>query len=125
MITAYNDKILTKRIGSNLFLTTTARDDQKNTIVEITANHWRVSNLSNVSWDHNYTKDSLEVMDGRGRVVLQVRIFPDRVQLQEEWQWNSGTPNGGIFQNGKYSEKNGIKPMFKYPSKQYWGEFEP
>jgi hypothetical protein len=65
--------------------------------------------ISNAScWDKNYTDDSLEVKDGHGRVVLQVKLLPNIVQIQEEWQWNPGTPSGGLFLQGKYDDKTGI-----------------
>jgi hypothetical protein len=56
---------------------------------------------------------------------LQVKLMPNIVQVQEEWQWDPGTPSGGLFLQGKYDEKTGIKPIFKYPSEIYWGQLEP
>jgi len=122
MIQAYYDKILIKRVNGKLELTTTVRDDNKNVIVDVDRNHWTVSPEKSVSWDHNYTKDSLEVMDGKKRIVFQVKVLPDRIQLQQEWQWNKGAPSGGISQEGKYTEKEGIKPIFKYPSEEFWSQ---
>jgi hypothetical protein len=122
MIKAYYDSILIKRIDGVLKLTTTVRDDNKNIIVDVDRNVWTINPDKSVSWDHNYTKDSLEVLDGKKRVVFQVKILPNRVQLQQEWQWDKGTPSGGIFEDGKYSEKEGIKPAFLYPSREFWGQ---
>jgi hypothetical protein len=122
MISAYYDKIQMKMVKGKVYLSTTVHDDAKNLIVEIVDNHWIVSSATASCWDHNYTSNSLEVRDGHGRVVLQVKIMPNVVQLQEEWQWNPGTPNGGIIQSGWYDDKNGIKRIFKYPSELYWGQ---
>lgn len=122
--TAPYDKIDIKMVEGRLHLSTTVRDQNKNLIVEISDNHWIVSSSTAVSWDKNYTDDSLEVKDGHGRVVLQVKLLPSVVQLQTEWDWDLGTKSGGIFEDGKYDAKNGIKPMFKYPSELHWGELD-
>jgi hypothetical protein len=121
-ISAYYDKIQMKMVKGRVFLSTTVHDDAKNLIVEITDNHWIVSSSTASCWDKNYTDDSLEVRDGHGRVVLQVKLMPNIVQLQEEWQWNPGTKNGSISETGWYDEKEGIKHLFRYPSELYWGQ---
>jgi hypothetical protein len=122
MLALYYDKIKLRMMNGRVLLSTTVRDDNKNLIAEIIDNHWIVSSSTASCWDKNYTDDSLEVKDGHGRVVLQVRVLPNIVQLQEEWQWNPGTKSGGIYVRGHYSEKDGITPLFKYPSELYWGE---
>jgi hypothetical protein len=114
------DKIHLQMVKGRIYLSTTIRDENQNLIAEIIDNHWIVSSSTASCWDKNYTKDSLEVKDGRGRVVLQVRVLPNIVQFQAEWL----ASHGGILQTGKY-DKNGIKPMFKYPSELYWGERDP
>lgn len=125
VIAAPYDKIQLKMVKGRVYLTTTVRDDNKNLIVEIIDNHWIVSSATANCWDKNYTQDSLEVKDGHGRVVFQVRIFPNIAQMQVEWASNMGTPfPGGISQAGKYDQKTGIKPMFRYPSELYWGQLE-
>jgi len=121
-VTAYYDKIKMRMVNGRVLLSTTVRDDAKNLIVEIIDNHWIVSSSTASCWDKNYSGDSLEVRDGHGRVVLQVKITPNVVQLQEEWQWNPGTKSGGIVETGWYDEKEGIKRIFKYPSELYWGQ---
>jgi hypothetical protein len=80
-----------------------------------------IESLGHPPWDKNYTDDSLEVKDGRGRVVLQVRMLPDRVEFQAEY------PDGdtGLLEDGFYSKEDGITPMFKYPSSDYWRDFDP
>ncbi len=124
MMSLYYDKIDLRMVKGRVHLSTTVHDDNKNLIAQISDNHWIVSSSTAVCWDKNYTDDSLEVKDGHGRVVLQVKLMPNIVQIQEEWQWNPGTKSGGIFIQGKYDEKNGIKPIFKYPSELHWGELE-
>jgi len=124
IVTPY-DNIDLKMVNGRVQLSTTVRDDNQNLIVEIKNNHWTISSSTAVCWDKNYTDDSLEVKDGHGRVVLQVKLLPTIVQLQEEWQWGPGTKPTAFFEEGKYDQKNGIKPMFKYPSELYWGELEP
>jgi hypothetical protein len=107
-------------VGNEIKFSTTVRDSRQNLIVEITDNRWRVSPEKANCWDKNYTKDSLEVKDGRGRVVLQVRLFPDRVQFQVEWP----QVGGGVVWDNKSSKETGIVPRFKYPSEDYWGELD-
>jgi hypothetical protein len=125
MIGAYYDKINLKMVKGRVYLSTTVRDQNKNLIVEIIDNHWIVSSSTAVCWDKNYSRDSLEVKDGHGRVVLQVKVMPNTVALQTEWEWDLGTKSGGIFEHGKYDEKTDIKPMFKYSSELHWGELVP
>lgn len=125
LVEAYYDKIDLKMVNGRVRLSTTVHDDNKNLIAEVINNHWIVSSSTAVCWDKNYTEDSLEVKDGHGRVVLQVKLFPSVVQLQEEWQWNPGTKSGGIIQADKYDEKAGIKRLFKYPSELFWSQLEP
>jgi hypothetical protein len=115
------DKIKVVRDGNDLKLSTTVRDSAGNLIVEIVNNDWRVSKSETNCWDKNYTDDSLEVKDGRGRVVLQVRLLPDRVELQAEY------PDGdsGLLEVGFYNKEDGITPVFKYPSNEHWQEIDP
>jgi hypothetical protein len=109
-----------KRVNDKLLLSTTVRDRAGNLVVEIVDNRWTVSPSKTNCWDKNYTDDSLEVKDGRGRVVLQVRLLPDRVQLQGEWPNETG--KNLITEQGQYDERTGIAPRFKYPSEDYWGQ---
>lgn len=62
--------------------------------------------------------------------MLQVRLLPDVVQIQEEWGGRAlagplgvTIPAEGLFEEGKRTEKEGILPLFKYPSDLYWGEY--
>ena len=120
--------------GQMLF-STTIRDRTGNTIVEIDKNVWRVSKQENESWDKNYSKNRLEVLDGRGLVVLQVKLFSNGVQLQGVWHQDNG--DGFVFVQlkpgevgsmwGLFSAANpqmfpDIYKAFKYPSAEHWGE---
>jgi hypothetical protein len=118
-------------VDGEIQITTEARDRLGHMVVEIKNNDWRVSGDTSVSWDKNYIDDTLEVKDGHGRVILQVEIFPDHAQLQGEWhdEYNHGMrfiegPNGSsIF--GPFTGDLGqqIKPIMKYPSSKYQGQF--
>ncbi len=108
-------------------------------IAQIIQNEWMVSRPN--SFDRNYNDDSLEVKDSRGKIVLQVRVLSDRMQIQGEW-WDdhsfgirivkSDDPvrKGALFiplgpnGNNKYSNVE-IKPMFRYPSDLHLGELAP
>ncbi len=112
------DQISVKRVNGELVLTTTVRDKDGNLIVEVIDNHWTVSPLKASCWDKNYTADTLEVKDGRGRVVLQVRVLPDRIQIQGEW----ANTHNVVADDGQYNARDGLNPIFRYPSEKYWGE---
>jgi hypothetical protein len=121
------DKIKIVRVGNEIKLSVTVRDRFDNLIVEIVDNVWRVSKSETDCWDKNYTDDSLEVKDGRGRVVLQVRLLPDRVQMQVEWPTQGGRYMDNVIHQGKpfYTPEEGIRPRFQYPSSEHWGELDP
>jgi hypothetical protein len=118
---ANGDKIRLRRVGNKLLFSTTIKDLHDNLIVEIKDNHWHVSPEKSSCWDKNYTDDSLEVKDGRGRVVLQVRVLPNKIKLQAEWP----LMDSSLVQQHKYTKEDGIIPRFKYPSDDYWGELDP
>ncbi len=116
----------------NVIISTVVRDRNGNLIAEIIENKWRVSNQSNLSWDKNYKKDMLEVLDGRGRVVLQVKLFTNGIQLQGEWYREDGrrvrfqafSDQGGVTILGPFGRDDPpIQNRFKYPSSEHWGEF--
>ena len=99
--------------------------------------------VSNVAWEKNYTRDSLEVKDGDGRIVFQLRIFSERVEFQAEW-WdrdgngirlvqvkdNPGMPESDktgfiifIMKPTDHPDDPAIQPIFRYPSKKHFGQF--
>ena len=114
-------------------VSTTVRDSKGHIIATINKNHWRV--YPPYCQEKNFTEDALEVLDSSLHVVLQLKLLPDRVQIQGEWWDNQGhglrisrSPDpkrGQATQLGPEIKRNDalIEPMFKYPSKQHWQEF--
>ncbi|MEJ0092842.1 MAG: hypothetical protein WDN46_05280 [Methylocella sp.] len=47
-------------------------------------NEWRVTPPPG-TLDRNYTDDALEIRGAGGKIVLQLRVLQDRIQLQGEW----------------------------------------
>ena len=96
-------------------------------MVEIIDNEWKINPQE--SWDRNYNYNTLEVKDENGNVVLQVRLLYDRIQLQFISPMTNNALLGAegidyLFTRnpttGKYEAK--IIPLFKYPSKNHFGE---
>lgn len=118
-------------------ISTPIRDRSGQIIAEISKNHWKVAPFPQC-WDKNHTKNSLEVLDSSGHVVMQVKLLPDRVQLQGEWhdQFGHGvqmlkckTESGGggcwalwPTPEREQAVREFIKPIFKYPSSEHLGE---
>jgi hypothetical protein len=130
-----------RRVDGGLLLSVQIRDINGNMIVEVIDNDWAVSQYGS-SWEKNYTENALEVRDGRGRVVLQVEIYDDRVQIQAEW-WNEYGFGYRAFRPYPYdpirtgpklilmspgfhpdNEQLMIQPIFLYPSRKYFGEYQ-
>jgi hypothetical protein len=105
-------------------------------IAELVRNEWKVSPPPK-TWDRNYNDDTLEVRDGSGNIVLQVRALNDRIQLQGEW-WGDSI-NGVRFVKSNDPAKPGamllifgpnmrpprepeIQPLFLYPSETHLGQ---
>ncbi len=117
-----------------LMLTAKIRDKTGNIIVEIVNNDWKVAPPPN-TWDRNYSKNALEVRDPTGDIVLQVKLLEDRVQFQGKlidakgngyFFGSVGPQSGGIIQKINFDRPEispKKKPMFKYPSDLYFGEF--
>jgi hypothetical protein len=110
------------------------RDDKGTLIGEIVQNTWMVK--PDKTWDFNYNANALEVKNPQGRIVLQVKVLPDTIQIQGEW-WNAQgdgarllkVPEGGmkIIKFGRDSNPDDdswpkIEAIFKYPSELYLGK---
>jgi hypothetical protein len=121
---------------SGIRVSISVRDRGGNLVGEIVNNHWRV--YPPFCSDKNYNKQSIEMKDSAGHVVLQLKLVQDAVQIQAEWrdQFGGGrrfvqAPGGAIsyyWHNQEEEEKvapNLIQPMFLYPSSQHWGELAP
>lgn len=134
---AYDSGIRLEHGKRGLEVTTTVKNRNGDVVVEVDRNHWKVTPLA---YDKNYTSNTLEVKDSRKHVVLWLRVFADKVQIQGEWRDEFGNglrlircqPPGqkemGCFdkwnnvQQERRSENHLIEPMFEYPSKEHWGE---
>ena len=128
------DKLVVEKIGKLVKVSTVFRDESGAIVAELKRNEWRVAPAPN-TWDRNYTADSLEVKDAKGRIILQIRVLPDRIQLQGIWRGERGSffalfkaSNGSAaiqaVQPGQ-SPPGGepvIKPIFEYPSATHFGE---
>ena len=116
-------------------VTTKVLDKDGNLLAEVNRNVWRIPDPSRIDgW--NYTKDALEVIGPSDRVVLQVRLLPDRLQLQGEWWSESGRGirmvgdpdriKGGewvlLSREGDPDEPH-IRRLFQYPNKEHLGQF--
>jgi hypothetical protein len=123
-------------IEGKLKVSSQIADDNGHLIVELIQNEWKVAPPPN-SWDRNYSDDALEVRDASGDVVLQIRLLPDRIQLQGVWWVDIGYNGmvriiirGNIWDGAQtlFVPKNSknpapkIDPMFRYPSEHHLGQ---
>ena len=126
-------------IGGKVKVSTRIANDTGSLLIEIIRNEWLVAPPPQ-TWDRNYSDDALEVRDGSGRIVLQVRSLLDRIQIQGMWWVDLGPPNGVrrmTMWEGTDPEKGAqlvftprsgrdpppeIAPMFVYPSELHLGE---
>lgn len=127
-------QLIIEILKGKVLVSTQIFNEDNHLIAELIRNKWKVSPTA---WDRNYTDDALEVRNDKGRIMLQVKILPDRIQLQGEW-WgeNQGMrilkgPSritgkiGGILKplTKEYNpEQPAIEPMFEYPSELHFGE---
>jgi hypothetical protein len=111
---------------------TSVRDQFGHLVVEIEKNHWTI--YPNYCADKNYTRSALEVKDSAGHVVLQVRVFLDRIQVLGEWwntsgsgrrMWEDSSGKGyiSVLSRENQHDEGLITPIFAYPSKYHWKEF--
>jgi hypothetical protein len=131
-----------ENIAGRSKVSTQITDGTGNIIVELRRNEWKVAPPPG-TWDRNYTDDALEVINAQGKVVLQVKVLPDRLQLQGEWWAPTCGPNIRVQGPacgirvlqipGRYSAQIQILPpeqpnayqikrMFEYPSDLHLGE---
>jgi len=129
----YNAGLQVAMENGEIKVTTPIRDRQGRLVAKIEKNHWITTT---VCLDKNYSRDSFEVLDERGLVVFQMRLLPDRVQIQGEWRDEFGNGvrlrevgknEGGTFSFWHNPEKEQevmalIEPMFEYPSVYHWGK---
>jgi hypothetical protein len=134
MIQIGQDPITVERLGNGgLALSTAIRDAGGRMIAELNRNEWKVR--PSLLWDRNFNTEAVEVRGESGDSVLQVRVLPDRIQLQGIWHTSTGNffelvkspypqrPGGlAIFRSDQQIK---IKPIFLYPSDQHPGELLP
>lgn len=132
----YGSPLTIETIGGRVKVSTEIKNARGELLVELVRNQWRVSPAPN-TFDRNYTDDALEVRNAEGRIILQVKSLPDRVQLQGEWHG----PNGQAFRmlkglgpdgkvgglllprpNGFLPSDPEIVPIFEYPSDAHFGK---
>jgi hypothetical protein len=134
----FGSELIVESIGDEIKVTTQVKDNSGRLIAELIRNDWRTAPPPH-TWDRNYSKDALEVIDPRGAVVLQVRALPDRIQLQGEWWGDADNCLRFVkSDNPKYPgarmivrnptnpyvllQAPTIKRMFVYPSDLHLGE---
>src|SRR5262249_2126474 len=82
--------LIIELIRGRVCVSTKIADANGNVVVELVRNKWRVAPPP-MTWDRNYSKDALEVRDPSGAIVLQIKVLPDRIQLQGEWKQKNGS----------------------------------
>ena len=81
------DALIVELIRNRVKVSTRIRDRKGEVVAEIIRNAWKVSPPPK-TWDRNYNKHALEVVDAHGNVVLQIVVLADRIQVQGEWWGN-------------------------------------
>jgi hypothetical protein len=131
---AYRVGLQVREGASGVLLTTSIKDREGHLVVAVKDNHWTV--YPPYCSDKNYTRNSLEVKDSSGEVVLQAVLIGSTVRLQGIWrdQFGGGVElltdeNGKTFSVIQWSnaaeerqKEEQISPIFLYPSSQYWGQ---
>jgi hypothetical protein len=131
-----DSELVIKKINGRLSVSTVIRDHTGRVIGRIRDNQWEVYPSA---WDWNYSDDALEIKNSIGEVVFQARIVGNVLQLQGEWYTRDGTGvrlveilnRPGVGAQLQLSYENGVFPMkaqtkirelFKYPSRDFFGE---
>lgn len=100
-------------------------------IAELVDNEWVINSDRSIVWDRNYTKNALEIVNNKHDVIFQIVVLKNVVKIQTKLYDKFGNlyvlyenekGSGSISIGGKEDEYK-IKPIFKYPSKEYFGEF--
>jgi len=124
---AEDNEIKIESIKGQIQISTRILDRNGQMIAEIVENKWKVKPQN--SWARNYSKNSLEVRDPTGDIVLQVRLVANRVQFQAKLfdslgrrfcLISEGSGRGGLM---GFNIAQKIQPIFKYPSELHLGEF--
>jgi hypothetical protein len=137
VLNLYGSPLTIETIRGSVKVSTEIRDAHGKMLVELVRNQWRISPAPN-TFDRNYTQDALEVRNAEGRVVLQIKVLPDRVQLQGEWRGSDGEAARIVKGPGPDGQIGGlivirptgiflpsdpkISQIFLYPSDAHFGE---
>jgi hypothetical protein len=132
-----DSQLKVEMISKRIEVSTRISDRNGIILSEIIQNEWKVAPPPG-TWDRNYSNDALEVKDPHGRIVLQVRVLPDRIQLQGIWWIDMGPPNGVrqlvvryvpgeagaqfVIAPADQLDTPPIFPIFEYPSENHLGE---
>jgi hypothetical protein len=135
------DQFNVEVVDEEIKVSTIIRNEHGSVIAEIYRNEWKVGPPP-LSWDRNYTEDTLEVRNDKGHIVLQVRVSSNIVQIQGVWQYPKNpkllmvvreTPERELHErytgqmifydpvdtSAKWPD---ISPLFHYPSETHLGE---
>jgi hypothetical protein len=138
MLNIFGSIITVESIDGQVTLTTDVRDTNGELVAELIRNEWMVAPPPK-TWDRNYSKNAVEVIDPRGKVVIQVVALPDRVRLQGEWHGRGGdgvrlvklpspTPTAAAgflrLSRQKPDDDPQITRLFVYPSALHLGELK-
>jgi len=126
----HGNKLVVELIGGKAKVSSDIRDETGNLVAQLIRNEWQTFPPA---YDRNYNDYALEVKNSKGRVVLQVKVLPDQIQIQGEWWDTSGhgwrmlePPEGGMkiiaFDAQTVPDEPAIKPLFLYPSSLHFGE---
>lgn len=140
----FGQDLIIRNDSNQLYVSANIRN-RDGTVVTIKDNYWEVSS-SEISLDRNYNNSALEVIDNYGDdVILQIHLLPDRVQIQGKLYNETGFGvafcDGYAVNSEELNRTNShwydasfryvnnfskfdikIKPIFKYPSRDFLGE---
>lgn len=130
-----NSNLIIESIDGEIKVSTQILDQEGHIIAELIRNEWKVAPPPK-TWDRNYTSNALEVRNADGKIIFQVRVLPDRIQIQGDWWGDQGkgirlvksddpTHLGGLLIHLPIKDTDhvpDIKPMFLYPSELHFGE---
>ena len=96
------------------------RDNNGIILAGIRDNEWFVAQPP-VTLDRNFNENSLEVINAKGKVILQVQVVGEEVRLAGQFYTINGQGPSGI---GPLLGKPPSGKLFKYPSVEHPGELE-
>jgi len=119
--TVGGDNIYLRMQDGEAKLSMIVRNEHGVVVSTITNNVWFVPKATERVLDKNFTDDTLEVVDSRKKIVLQVQIIGEKVRLAETTYSANGD---GPFSFGPFlNECDRLgETLFKYPSSTFPGE---